>query len=271
MRSGFALTFHFLLPLSQLACWNKKYRQVIDLAILKLNLYSVVLQMQVDVWAVLPEPNPGLKWMVLLHGGSGFQENWAIDTNIEQLALGHGIAVFMPDGHDSCFVNTATGRRYGEYIGRELQGILRRYFPTLSQSRDDTWISGFSNGGYGAFLAGLAYPQNFGRIVAAGTGDKADIDWDGQNRLKEKEKLFGASTDMSNSEYSIKFLAKKLAEKNGPKPAIVHGCGENDPWLHMNHSLRDFFAASPFDYAYHEFPNEGHTPKAMELTIKLSM
>ena len=84
--------------------------------------------------------------------------------------------------------------------------------------------------------------------------------------MAEKDMLFGLETDMPNSPHSVKFLAQKLLDENRLLPTILHCCGENDPWVGMNRSVRDFFTAhKEFDYNYLEFPNEGHTGKAMEL------
>jgi len=239
------------------------------MALMQLHIYSNVLQMNMDVWAILPEempPNSTLKHMLFLHGGSGDHTKWVRNSNIERDALKAGIAVFMPGAHKSCFTNVHGWHKYNEYIGSELPIILRNMFPALSHNREDTWVAGFSNGGYGAFLISLTYPETFGYACPAGAGDKADIDWAGLGRLAEKDMLFGLETDMPNSSHSVKFLAQKLLDENRPLPTILHGCGENDPWVTMNRFMRDFFTAhNAFDYTYLEFPGIGHTTQAMEL------
>ena len=65
-----------------------------------------------------PGPWPTL---YLLHGYAGSRNDWLRNSPVEMLAAKYGIAVIMPDGGNSFYLdNPVTGERAGEMIGREL-------------------------------------------------------------------------------------------------------------------------------------------------------
>ena len=242
------------------------------MALMQINIFSKTLNMPMDVWAIIPEEilvpvEEKIKTFWFMHGGSAGHTSWIRSTRIEKEARERNIAVIMPTFHDSSCVNMHKWHRYNDYLGGELVSIIRGIFPKLSHDRNDNWVGGFSNGGYGCLNIGLKHPHTFGRIFAGAAGDKAEVDW--SIRMGEKKRVYGADTDMSNSEYSIKYLAENFDfSGNTPLPKIFHVCGENDPWLYMNHSVRDMFQSfddNPFGYEYMEIADQGHTAAAMEI------
>ena len=237
------------------------------MALMQLHIDSETLFMAMDVWVLMPEKMPAkdLRAFWFLHGGHGDHSRWVRASSIERDAAEHGIAVIMPGAHNSSFVNMHGWQKYNDYIGGELPGIIRSIFPMLSHKREDNWIGGFSNGGYGSLNVALRHPEVFGAVCAVAAGDKADVDWAG--RMKEKAMIFGADTDMHNSEYSLQYLAKQLLHQGRPAPKISHFCGSEDPWLDLNHKVRDFFQTvegNPFSYSYTEIAGYGHKVEAAE-------
>lgn len=234
------------------------------MTLMQFHIQSEVLQMGMDVWALLPD-NPHtikepLKTLWLLHGGSGDQTGWVRDTRIEAHAGKYeNLAVILPHAYHSCFVDMAQGARFGEYIGKELPRIMRSLLPQLSLRREDNWISGFSNGGYGCLYIGLHNPETFGAIGAYGAGDKADADF--SYRMQDKERMFGTG-DIKQSPYCVRKLALELAESGRPLPIVDHGCGEYDPWRDMNELVRDTFRpipGDPYRYRFTMISGDGHT------------
>ena len=66
----------------------------------------------------VPGPWPTL---YLLHGYAGGRNDWLRNSPIEELAVRYGLAVIMPDGDNSFYLdNPETGVYCGEMIGREL-------------------------------------------------------------------------------------------------------------------------------------------------------
>ena len=99
----------------------------------------------------------------------GMTENaYTIHHNIQLPAMvqEHGIAVVIPDGENSYYVNNEKrNARYEDYAGEELVRETRKLFP-LSQRREDTWIGGISMGGFGAMMIGARHRDIFSKIAA---------------------------------------------------------------------------------------------------------
>lgn len=69
---------------------------------------------------------------------------------MSEYALERNLNVILPDGENSFYLNQgAAGRRYADYVGRELVAYTRKLF-SLSDRREDTCIGGLSMGGFGA-------------------------------------------------------------------------------------------------------------------------
>ncbi|MCR5216639.1 MAG: hypothetical protein K6C69_06840 [Lachnospiraceae bacterium] len=233
---------------------------------MKINHFSNVLSMNMDCHLFLPtdrgDKEDKLKVLWLLPGGSDDENSWLIHSTAPNLADLCGIAIVMATGNDSFCVDMVHGLNYGTYLGEELPKILRQMFPELSEKREDNMISGLSNGGYGCFMVGLSHPENFGYIGAFSAGDKADSKYTPakEGEMTKRVVIFGQD-DIKESEYSIKVLARKVAEGTGLRPKIYHACGLLDPWLDMNRMVRDCFIAlndPDFCYEYVEVEGKGH-------------
>ena len=248
------------------------------MVLMQCQIHSQVLQMQTDVWALVPGEEPGwhtgdsrTPWKVLwlLHGGVGDHTFWLRHTQIEEIAAScENVAVIMPDAYGSSCVDTAYGARFGTYLGQELPQIMRSVLPGLSSRREDNWIAGFSNGGYGSLYLGLAFSQTYGSIGAYGAGDKADADFS-QNGV-EKERLFGKG-DLHGGRYSVVHLAERLACSDQVKPRIFHGCGELDPWRDMNETVRDAILqlpGDPYQYEFKLWEGLGHTGECCSAVMR---
>lgn len=85
--------------------------------------------------------------LYLLHGLYGSDDIFLANTSIQKFAEDHGIAIVIPCGENSFYLDdVASHRMFGEYVGHELLDITRNIFP-LSEKREDTFIAGFSMGG----------------------------------------------------------------------------------------------------------------------------
>jgi putative tributyrin esterase len=242
---------------------------VTNVALIETHIFSEVLGMEVAVNVVIPQekqPYSGdgkLKVLWLLHGGSGDESAWLRMTSIERYALEFGIAVVMPGGLNSCFTDMVHGGNFFTYITEELPQVLRHMFPRFSDRREDNYISGFSNGGYGCLRAGLAKPELYGAIGAFSAGDKSDIPFvkDESPRSRERIILFGEG-NIKNTDNDLKYLGLKAHNQGIAVPRVYHACGSQDPWLDLNEMVREFFTSlegNPYDYVYHEASGYGHT------------
>ena len=164
----------------------------------------------------------------------------------------------------------AIGNKYESYVGKELFNIIMNMFPCLSDKRENNYVSGFSNGGYGCLHIALRYPEKYGTVGAFSAGDKADSEFlnDGSEKSIRRIELYGDG-DLHKTEYGITYQADRLIEQKSVKPEIYHACGELDPWIDMNHILRDYFMSHiEYNYVYDEIEQIGHEWKFWREELK---
>ena len=180
-----------------------------------------------DTEEIVPQP---YRTLYLLHGLYGSDDIFLANTSIQKFAEDHGIAIVIPCGENSFYVdNEKAHAYYGEYVGQELLDITRNIFP-LSDKREDTYIAGFSMGGYGAIRNGLKYHENFSKIgmisPALITDDIVDFD-DDSNVLRSRdfyESIFGDLDKLEGSDMDPKYLIENCPDI----PDIYMACGIDD-------------------------------------------
>lgn len=241
------------------------------MAVINASIFSMYLSHEMDITVVLPDDineNEKLKCVWLYHGGSGDHMDWIFHTRLTDYVNDRRFAAVLPTVHESCFVDMNIGNRYGKYVGRELPRTVWNMFKCISDRRQDNYVSGFSNGGYGCLHTVLMYPDKFSKAGAFSAGDKADADFpnDGGAKSIARIRLYGDG-DLHKNEYGITYLADRIIDdiNSGKRsredvPQIYHACGDKDPWLNMNHILRDYFTKNSdyFDYTYDEMKGLGH-------------
>ncbi len=251
------------------------------MAVITQTIFSMYLAHEMDVTVVLPDEiadGEKLKCVWLYHGGSGDHVDWLYHTRLVDYVNEIHFAAVLPNVHESCFVDMNIGDKYGTYVARELPSIIYRMYRCISDKREDNYVSGLSNGGYGCIHTVLKYPDRFSKIGAFSAGDKADADFpnDGGKKSVNRIRLYGDG-DLHETEYGLTFLADRLIEevKEGRRsidslPQIYHACGSLDPWLDMNHIVRDYFMAHSdyFDYTYDEVEGLGHEWDFWEMELK---
>ena len=234
------------------------------MAVIRTNIFSINLKYNMECYVILPDEIPKekkLKTLWLYHGGSGDHTGWLYHTKIVEYVNERGFAAILPNVHESCFVDMNIGGKYGSYVGDELPKTMWNMFPILSAKRDDNYICGLSNGGYGCLHTALKYPEKFSSVGAFSAGDKADADFANDNSEKSKTRirLFG-DTDLNQNEYGVKYQAHMLALQDIERPRIYHACGSEDPWLEMNLMVKKCFEEMPdkYDYTYDQIEGLGH-------------
>jgi len=168
--------------------------------------------------------------LYLLHGLYGSDDIFLANTSIQKFAEDNGIAIVIPCGENSFYLDDFKSHRlFGEYVGQELLDITRNIFP-LSNKREDTFIAGFSMGGYGAIRNGLKYCNNFSKIgmisAALITDDIIDYE-NNSNVLYSKifyESVFGDLDEIRGSDKDPKHLVETCENI----PEIFMACGKDD-------------------------------------------
>ncbi|WP_407392813.1 alpha/beta hydrolase [Methanobrevibacter sp.] len=219
-----------------------------------------------DTEEIVPQP---YRTLYLLHGLYGSDDIFLANTSIQKFAEDHGIAIVIPCGENSFYVdNPKAYAYYGEYVGQELLDITRNIFP-LSDKREDTFIAGFSMGGYGAIRNGLKYSQNFSKIgmisSALITDDIVNYTSD-DNVLRAHdfyESVFGDLDKIKNSDKNPKYLV----ENTDDMPDIFMACGDDDFLVDKNVDFYEFLKSKNVDVEFIKAPGE-HTWEFCDKYIK---
>lgn len=107
--------------------------------------------------------NKRLKVLWLLHGTFGDSMDWLRRSKIELYAVEKNMAVVMPSGLNSNYVNWkgfALGYNMYDYLFEELMPMIYNWFP-ISDRREDNYIAGLSMGGFGTMIYALQHPEKF--------------------------------------------------------------------------------------------------------------
>lgn len=240
------------------------------MALLHCNFMSRSLGRPVPIQLVLPTdkmagpqgqaPQGPFKTLYLLHGIFGDETDWVCGTRLQSWAQDRNLAVVMPAGENSFYVdNPRASRLYGTYIGKELVDFTRRTFP-LSAKREDTFIGGLSMGGFGAIVNGLQNPETFGAVCALSSALILDSMMENKEYtdflMTNKgyyESVFGDLDQVRGSDMDYDALAEKVA-KEPVKPRFYMACGTEDGLIGVNRAFRDHLQGLGFDVTYEEGP-----------------
>lgn len=239
------------------------------MALIRMNLLSRSLMRTVNVNVILPADKLVVsgesmrtgpyQTLYLLHGLLGSENDWISGTAIQRWAEERDLAVVMPAGENSFYVDHEDAHDYyGQFIGSELVALTRKMFP-LSERREVTFLAGLSMGGYGALRNGLKRDQVFGCVAALSAPDPvADVD-----RLETKtpkltqsksffESRFGPADQVRGSDKDVLWLAQKLCDEGRELPKLFLACGKQDPLLEGNRRMKAAFQKLGFPVHYEE-------------------
>ena len=230
------------------------------MAHLVVDYYADALGVQTRMHVLLPQrPAAGkAKTLYLLHGMSDDEGTWMRRTSIDRYAEEHGLAVVMPDGGLGWYTDMYRGLAWFKFISGELPALCRRFFPILSDKREDTYIGGNSMGGYGALKCALRAPQTFSRVISlSGALDAVDTAINNTVPATRRywEDVFGPAEDVSGSENDL-FAAATALTDPALRPRIYMWCGTEDFLYGQNTRMRDHLRALGYDLTYEESPGD---------------
>lgn len=230
------------------------------MAHLVVDYYADALGVQTRMHVLLPQrPAAGkAKTLYLLHGMSDDEGTWMRRTSIDRYAEEHGLAVVMPDGGLGWYTDMYRGLAWFKFISGELPALCRRFFPILSDKREDTYIGGNSMGGYGALKCALRAPRTFSRVISlSGALDAADTAINNTVPATRRywEDVFGPAEDVSGSENDL-FAAATALTDPALRPRIYMWCGTEDFLYGQNTRMRDHLRALGYDLMYEESPGD---------------
>lgn len=230
------------------------------MAHLVVDYYADALGVQTRMHVLLPQRLAAgkAKTLYLLHGMSDDEGTWMRRTSIERYAEEKGLAVVMPDGGLGWYTDMYRGLAWFRFISEELPALCRRFFPILSDKREDTWIGGNSMGGYGALKCALRAPRTFSRVISlSGALDAADTAINNTVPATRRywEDVFGPAEDVSGSENDL-FAAATALTDPALRPRIYMWCGTEDFLYGQNTRMRDHLRALGYDLTYEESPGD---------------
>ncbi len=230
------------------------------MAHLVVDYYADALGVQTRMHVLLPQRLAAgkAKTLYLLHGMSDDEGTWMRRTSIERYAEEKGLAVVMPDGGLGWYTDMYRGLAWFKFISKELPALCRRFFPILSDKREDTYIGGNSMGGYGALKCALRAPRTFSRVISlSGALDAADTAINNTVPATRRywEDVFGPAEDVSGSENDL-FAAATALTDPALRPRIYMWCGTEDFLYAQNIRMRDHLRALGYDLTYEESPGD---------------
>ena len=230
------------------------------MAHLVVDYYADALGVQTRMHVLLPQRLAAgkAKTLYLLHGMSDDEGTWMRRTSIERYAEEKGLAVVMPDGGLGWYTDMYRGLAWFKFISGELPALCRRFFPILSDKREDTYIGGNSMGGYGALKCALRAPRTFSRVISlSGALDAADTAINNTVPATRRywEDVFGPAEDVSGSENDL-FAAATALTDPALRPRIYMWCGTEDFLYAQNTRMRDHLRALGYDLTYEESPGD---------------
>ena len=196
-----------------------------------------------------------MKTLFLLHGYTGAAENWLPDNLAEQ----YNFALVIPSGENSFWLDgPATGRQFATFVGIELIEYVRNTF-RLAMSAEDTYLMGYSMGGFGALHTAFAFPDTFGKTAALSSAlihnEVAKMKNGEGNTVANYDyykMCFGDPSKLSESDSNPEFLLKKLLAAGKKIPEIFMACGTEDFMLEPNRAFHRFLEEQGVKHTYLE-------------------
>ena len=241
------------------------------MSVLQINKYSIALSRLITFHVILPddaipmmiEGNKNYerkpKTLYLLHGFSGNTTDWLYGSRIQELAMQYNLAVVLPSGENSFYLNgKGTGRAYETFVGVELPDYCTKTFG-FSDKPEDNFIGGLSMGGFGAIHTALKYPKRFGKMFGLSSAmiqyDIAGMKPGEKNEIADYDyylQVFGNLEHLDTSENNPDYLIREKKKRGEKIQPVFMACGTEDFILKNNRVFTDFLNSQNVDLTYYE-------------------
>ena len=196
-----------------------------------------------------------MKTLFLLHGYNGAAHNWIPGNLAEQ----YNFAIVIPSGENSFWLDgPATGRQFATFVGEELVEYVRKTFH-LAMTKEDTYLMGYSMGGFGALHTAFAYPETFGKTAALSSAlihnEVAKMKEGEGNEVANYDyyrMCFGEPSKLAESDNNPEYLLKKQLAAGKKRPEIFMACGTEDFLLEPNRAFHKFLEEQKVEHVYLE-------------------
>ena len=230
------------------------------MAFLSCSIYSHALYSNITVNVCLPTPTSGdqvnydtlkrdygyeqgLPVVYLLHGMYGDASSWTRFSSVERYCQDRKIAAVTCSAGNNFYQDMPGGLPWAAFFTEELPAYICALFP-VSPRREDTFIAGFSMGGYGAWHLALTAPERFSK--AASMSGAVDIDAI-YKTFKDShisdpfnwKAMFGDPDALAGSKSDLFAQYQALAAQGRPLPKLYQACGTEDFLYKLNLAARD--------------------------------
>lgn len=203
------------------------------------------------------------KILYLLHGFSGNSTDWVTGSNAMELSRKYNLAIVMPSGENSFYMNQkGTGKAYETFIAEELFTYVTDSFG-LSKAKKDNFIGGLSMGGFGALRLGAKFNEKYGAVFGLSSAmiieDIAGITEEACEDLPVKiadyhyyRSVFGDLTTILESDNNPAYIIRKKVEHGERISPVLMACGTEDALIEQNRAYCNFLQSMGVDTAYYE-------------------
>lgn len=240
----------------------------------KTEFRSEALHCQVVMDMLIPQgPAPEHGWPILylLHGFGESNSHWMRFTQLEHLVQYDAkipLAIVMPNVSNSFYTDSAYGN-YWTYVSEEIPEHINQLFH-IDNRRENTFVAGFSMGGFGAFKLALNKPNHFAAAYSiSGALDNLMKPMTiGEDALAgRRELLFGAEQNFKGSVNDLETLSQSLGSNKNPTPELAMYCGDQDFLIDFNRSFHTFLTINNIPHTYIESEREGHTHRFANVVL----
>ena len=227
------------------------------------NLRSNEVHRKVSVNVLLPVDSHAqhpagerFRTLYLFHGVTDNNMAWLLNTRLYELAEKYNLCVVLPSGENSFYMNREDRFECWEnFFCQELPLLMQRAFP-LSDRREDTFIGGFSMGGFGALRNGLKHYDRYGKIFCFAPALELeytlDSTYDAQDYLMNRsfvEARYGPDLQASkNSDQNPLWLIDHLTAQGIDLPKIYMATGQDDTLADVHRAIEQHLADAQADY-----------------------
>ncbi|MFZ8765899.1 alpha/beta hydrolase [Enterococcus diestrammenae] len=235
------------------------------MALLQVNCFSNVLDMQVMINVILPQQTKkrvgtdsvgvteDVPVLYLLHGMGGNHSVWERRTSLERYVDDLGLAVVMPATDHGWYTDTTYDMKYWTYLSEELPELIHTFFPQLTTKREKTFAAGLSMGGYGAVKWGLRCPEQFAAVASLSGALAFTDDPTPLLSLRKRaywEGIFGQLETLGTSMENPLYLLSQTKPTTAPKLFIC--CGTEDDLYPISGYFAKKASEKGFDVTYEE-------------------
>ena len=247
------------------------------MAVFHCEFFSKSLCRNVRFTAVIPNDVPPMvlgrnfefkrpaKTIYLLHGFSENESGWLYYGHLVELAGKYNVNFVLPNTENWFYLDGASSdRKYATYVGEELVDYSRKVFG-FSDRMEDTFIGGYSMGGFGAIHTALSFPDTFNKAMGLSNAliihnvEKMTPGFTDPIANYEYYKMVFGGEDgdvkkVADTDYNPEHLIIGLQKENKRIPGLYLAIGTEDFLYNENQIFKKFLEEHEVPFKYSEGP-----------------